>query len=365
MIPLYRPLIRKKEKDAVLKVFSSKKLSRGGEVEEFERSFSKYTGEKYAIAVNSGTSGLHILTRCFGWKEGDEIITTPFSYIASANAILFEKATPVFADINPRTLNIDPDEIEKKITPHTKGIVLVHALGLPADYKKIERIKKKYHLQILEDACEAVGRPSKKFPVSYLGEGTVYGFHENKQITTGGEGGIIVTDNPLLARKCRAMRDQGRSLDKHWLQKVTLGFNFRMTEMQAAFGSAQLKDAHDILRERALLAKKYSSLLQNINGITTPQQLCNANRSWFVYFIKTKDARARERVRLSLKRAGIASSTNYFPPIYAFPQHAPYRRGTFPHTEDAARTLLVLPFFNGLSDAEIKRNVHVIKKAFA
>lgn len=241
-IPLYKPYVSNREIGAVLRVLKSKKLSRGQEVENFEREFAIYTNKKYAIAVNSGTSGLHLLVRAMGWKNGDEVITTPFSYIASSNALLFENVKPVFVDIDINTLNIDPKKIEEKINNKTIGMLLVDILGLPVDEDKLLKIKNKYKLQVIEDSCEALGRPDDDFTVGNLADATVYGFHENKQLTTAGEGGMIVTDNVEITQKCMAMRDQGRSLKKDWINNVILGFNFRMTEIQSAFGREQLKN---------------------------------------------------------------------------------------------------------------------------
>lgn len=364
-IPLYRPRIGEKEKRAVLRVLASKKLSRGEEVETFEREFARYVGRKYAIAVNSGTSGLHLLVRCLGWKSGDEIITTPFSYIASSNVILLENAKPVFVDIDERTFNIDPRKIEEKINPKTKGILLVHILGLPVDYEAIRRISNKYKLPIIEDACEALGRPAKNFPVSRLGVATVYGFHENKQLTSGGEGGMIVTDDLRVARKCRSLRDQGRSLDKDWLRKVILGFNFRMTEVQAAFGRAQLDTIRSTLAERERIAKKYSDLLRGLDGLVTPADLTVSKRSWFLYFILLKDSKTREKIQKALRQFGVESSTNYFPPIYKFPAYKPYWKGKYPITERISRGLLALPMFSGMQEKEIRHIVRIIRKTLA
>jgi len=364
-VPLYKPRIGYGEKSAISRVLSSGKLSRGKEVEAFEKHFAKFVGKKYAIAVNSGTSGLHLLVRCLGWKKGDEIITTPFSYIASSNVILLEGATPIFVDIDPKTLNIDPEKIEGEITNKTKGMLLVHALGLPVDYEKIKRIKEKYHIQVIEDACEAVGKPSDKFIVSKLGVATVYGFHENKQITSAGEGGMIVTDDFALAQKCRSMRDQGRSLERDWMKMVILGFNFRMTEIQAAFGDVQLRDAETLLRERDSVARKYSSLLRGIDGLILPTETVNCHRSWFVYFVMARNRIVRDRIQKALQKSGIASSSNYFPPIYRFPAYKRFRREKFPNTERASKTLLALPIFYGMTDKEIHRVVSVIKHALS
>ncbi len=359
-IPLYKPYIRKEETNAVLRVLKSAKLSHGKEIESFEKEFSKYTKKKYAIAVNSGTSGLHLLVRALDWKSGDEIITTPFSYIASSNVLLLEKATPVFVDIDSQTLNIDCSKIEEKITSRTKGILLVHVLGLPVNYNAIKRIRDKYNLQIIEDACEAIGRPTNEFPVTRIGEATVYGFHENKQLTSGGEGGMIVTDDPVIVQKCWSMRDQGRSVKKDWINDVVLGFNFRMTEMQAAFGRAQLKKIEKMLKRRNKIAAAYFSLFKNIDGISIPQ-INSETRSWFFYFVLFNDPRLRDKTHKVLLKAGIESNINYFPPIYNFPIYKKYRKGGYKNTDWVAKRLLALPTFYTMENSEIKQVVSIIK----
>ncbi len=360
-IPLYKPYISKNEEDAISNVLKSGKLSRGEEVEAFEKEFATYVGKKYAVAVNSGTSGLHLAVRAMGWEKGLEIITTPFSYIASANALLFEGITPVFVDIDKNSLNIDVDIIEKKITSKTKGMLLVDILGLPNSYQELKKISEKYNLQIIEDACEAIGRPTEDFPVAKLGEVTIYGFHENKQITTGGEGGMIVTDNKDVAQKCWSMRDQGRSLAKEWMQNVILGFNFRMTELQAAFGREQLKISDKMLARREEIAKRYSAGLSGIRGLITPDELTGQKRSWFLYFTLLDSAETRRKVSKALNIAGIGSSTNYFPPIYNFPMYEGCIKDCNV-ADDVSERLLALPMFYEMTDEEVDQVVLVIEK---
>ena len=359
-IPLYKPYISNNEVSAVSRVFKSGKLSRGVEIELFEKEFASYVGKKYAIAVNSGTSGLHILVRTLGWEKGDEVITTPFSYVASANALLFEGVTPIFVDIDSQTLNIDANKIEEKITSKTKGMLLVHILGLSVNYQEIKQLKDNYNLQVIEDACEAIGKPNDNFTVTKLGEATVYGFHENKQLTTGGEGGMIVTDDPVIAQKCWAMRDQGRSLKKDWMKYVILGFNFRMTEMQAAFGREQLKIIDKMLTRREEIAQEYSNLLNNVRGVVTPDQMTKDKRSWFVYFILLENNDARDRVYKALLDNGIASSTNYFPPIYNFPMYADYSKGC-EITDKIFERILALPMFYEMTNDEVEQVSRIIK----
>ncbi len=363
MVPLYKPHIGKKEIEAVLRVLKSRKLTRGQEVLKFEREFAAYTKQKYAVAVNSGTSGLHLAVRALGWKNGDEVITTPFSFISSSNALLFEGVKPVFVDIDPLTLNIDVNKIEEKITKRTRGILLVHIFGLPVDSDSIKRLKKKYNLQIIEDACEAIGRPDDIFNVTKLGDLSIYSFHENKQLTTGGEGGMVTTNDPLLAQKCRSMRELGWSAKKDWLNNVILGFNFRMTEMQAAFGRVQLESLDRILKKGEATARKYSRLLEGVNGITTPNRLSRGKRSWFTYFILFAEPAQRSLAQQTLAKAGIGFSANYFPPIYKFPMYKNCLTRGCQNTEYISKRLLTLPLFYEIKDSQIRQVVNEIKES--
>lgn len=362
-IPLFQPHFGENELAAVSRVLESKKFSRGAETENFEQEFAKYVGKEYAVSLNSGTSGLHVLVRAFGWQEGDEVITTPFSYIASSNSLLFEKVTPVFVDIDPNTLNIDVSKIEEKISPRTKGILVVDILGLPVNPTPIRALAKKYNLKVIEDACEAVGRSSLEFPVGNSGDASVYGFHENKQLTTLGEGGMIATNDAELAARCRAMRDQGRSNSKNWIENVTLGFNFRMTEIQAAFGRAQLACMDDHLLRREEIAKEYSRLLSDMPTLKTPQELCAQLRSWFVYFVVLENEDVRRRIHEHLRLQGVQTSTIYFPPIYNFPMYRGLKNGLFPNTEKISKTLLVLPTYYTLSKEQIEYISNEIRQA--
>jgi len=358
-IPFYKPFIGKEETNAVVRVLRTGKLTRGEEPDNFEKEFSKYMRKKYAVAVNSGTSGLHLLVRALGWKKGDEIITTPFSYIASSNAIIYENATPVFVDIDPQTLNIDCGRIEEKITSKTKGILLVHILGLPVNRDAVMRIKEKYNLQIIEDSCETIGKPSDKFPVAKIGEAAVFSFHENKPLTTAGEGGMIVTDDPVIAKKCRSMRDQGRSAEKDWLNNVILGFNYRMTDAQAAFGREQLKRMEMILKRRAEIAEKYYLLFKDVDGINAPQ--AQSGRNWLFYFVIFNNVGLRDASYKALSSAGIESSFNYFPPIYNFPAYRKYKKDNCANADLISGKLLALPTFHEIRDSQIEEVANVIK----
>ncbi len=359
-IPLYKPEIGKHEKNAVMKVMKSGFLSKGLEIQKFETEFASYVNKKYAIAVSSGTSGLHLAVRAFGWKAGDEIITTPFSYIASSNALLYEGIKPIFVDIDPKTLNIDINELEKKITSKTKGVLLVHIFGLPSEKQKFLKLIKKYKLQVIEDSCEAIGRPTKSFPVGTYGDISVYGFFENKQMTSGGEGGMIVTNHKNIFDLCKSMRDQGRAPKKeNWIDNVILGFNYRMTEMQAAFGRVQLAKLDRMLRKREKLSKLYNTLLQNTD-LETPH-LSYFSRSWFVYYVIFKDKSIRHKIKKILDKENIKNSDSYFPPIPHFPLYR-YDTSRYPISESISERLLALPLFTLLSEKSVRHVCKILLK---
>jgi len=363
-IPLYKPYIRKEEKTAVLRALNSGVLSRGKEIDGFEKSFAKLVGKKYAVAVNSGTSALHLLVRYNKWTIGDEVITSPFSFISSSNVLLYEKVKPVFVDIDPNTLNIDPVNLESKINKKTKGILLVDIFGLPAFDKKYIELKKKYNLSIVEDSCETLGVSHKHFKVGSIGETVAYGFFSNKQITTGGEGGIVTTDNKKIVDFCRSARDQGRSNKKDWLKHIILGYNYRMTEMQAAMGREQLKRFNYFTKERNKIANKYNTLLSGIPDIKVPVGFRDKKRSWFVYFLLFKDKKTRDNVNHQLAMAGIETQ-KYFPSIHLFPEfrNLGYKKGDFPVAEFISNTILILPFYVGLVDSDIEKITKIIKQS--
>jgi perosamine synthetase len=351
-IPLYRPYVNEEMVRAVTAVLCSRKLSRGESVIQFESEFATYVGKKHAVALNSGTSALMVAVGVLGWKEGDEIITTPYSFIASSNCLLVHGVKPVFVDIDPTTLNIDPSKIEEKIGPRTKGILIVDIFGLSIDVDCLRDIAKRHDLLVLEDACEALGRHSEIFAAGKIGDIVAYGFHENKQLTTGGEGGMLVTDDDQLAEKSRAMRDQGRSNHANWIENVTLGFNFRMTEMQAAFGSAQLHVLDEMLARRKKIADQYSLLFSKVDGVATPAQITGSERSWFIYFVLLENTEMRKAVRDALTQSGIGSSENYFPPIYRFPMYSDYKENC-PAADFISDRLLALPLFYEMTDEEV------------
>mgnify|MGYP001367764386 CR=1 FL=1 len=362
-IPLAAPDITQREKELVLDVLNSGILGLGPKVQIFEKNFADYLGTKYAVACNSGTSGLHMLVHALGIRDGDEVITTPFSFIASSNCLLFERAKPVFVDIDERTYNLDVTQIESKITERTKAILPVHVFGQSADMTEINRLAKKYDLHVIEDACEAIGADWLGQKAGTFGDAGVFAFYPNKQLTTG-EGGIIVTDNEELAQTCRSLRNQGRDEERHWLSHVRLGWNYRMDEMSAALGIAQLERVDELLTRRRNIARLYMEKLKGVPGITLPYVDPRAEMSWFVFVIRFDDQLMRDRVMQQLIRQGIGCRP-YFSPIHLQPfykEQFGYRAGDFPVTEYVAKGTLAIPFFNQLEEEQLGEVVATIRK---
>lgn len=366
-IPLSAPDITEKEIEAVTEVLRSLRLSLGPKLVEFERNFAEYIGAKHAVAVNSGTSGLHLCVRALDLKNGDEIITTPFSFIASANVLLYENCVPVFVDIDRETLNIDAGKIEASITEKTRAIMVVHVFGRPSPMEKIREIADKYDLKITEDACEAVGAEYENLRVGNLGDCGVFAFYPNKQITTG-EGGMVITDDEQIAQKCRILRNQGRDPELDWFDHAALGFNYRLSDINCALGIEQLKRIDEILDERETVARKYHERLkQNPHLITLDIEFPNGRISWFVYVIRlnenfTKDQ--RDFVVNEMQKSGIGCG-RYFAPIHLQPLYVEkfgYKTGDFPMAESAAERVIALPFFNKISDAQIDEVCEMLEK---
>lgn len=357
-IPLARPDITEREIEAVCSVLRTFRLSLGPKLEEFEGKIAEYAGVRRAIAVNSGTSALHLIIRALGIKDGDEVITTAFSFIASANCILFEGARPVFVDIDPQTLNIDPDGIEEKITKRTKAILAVDVFGQPADWDRLQRIADDYGLKLIEDSAEALGAECKGRRAGSFGDMGVFAFYPNKQITTG-EGGIILTDNEEMAKLCRSMRNQGRGEGSEWLHHERLGYNYRLSEINCALGIVQLERIEEILAKRDRVAQAYNRRLKKLEGVEIPYISPRTTRmSWFVYVVRLSDEYSgedRDRVLQELRRRGIGCR-NYFSPIHLQPFYREmfgYKEGDFPITERVAKATVALPFYGDLEEEKI------------
>lgn len=358
-IPLSRPDITEHEIAAVTAVLRTPHLSLGPRLPAFEQCVAARVGTRYAVAVNSGTSALHLCVRALGIGPGDEVITTPFSFVASANCVLFEGARPVFVDIDPVTLNIDPARIAAAITPRTKAILPVHVFGLPAAMDKILALTQQHNVAILEDACEALGAIYHGTHVGALGDCGTFGFYPNKQITTG-EGGVLVTNREDIAKLATSMRNQGRDDGMGWLSHARLGYNYRLSDINCALGIAQMERLDEILAARARVAAWYDELLaEHAPEIVRP---CapppGSTRSWFVYAVQLPPGsteQQRNALIQHLRARGIGCN-HYFPCIHLQPfyrEQFGYAPGDFPVTEDISARSLALPFYNRLSRDDI------------
>jgi perosamine synthetase len=358
-IPLSAPDITEADIQAVVSVLRTPRLSIGPKMEEFERSIADLVGVPHGIAVSSGTAGLHLCLRALGVTEGDEVIVPSFTFIAAGNAILYERAKPVFVDIEPFTLNIDPGKLERSITPKTRAIIVVHTFGHPADMDPILDIARKHHLPVIEDACEAIGARYGARAVGGIGDFGVFGFYPNKPITTG-EGGMVVTRDSRMAETIRALRNQGRMESDGWLDHRLLGYNYRLSELNCALGLEQMKRIDDILDRREALAVQYSEELQSLPEVTTP--LTNAGRAcWFVYVVRLEN---RDEILRKLTEQGIGCA-RYFAPLHLQPLFAPYTnpREDLEITEQVARQTLALPFFNRLTTEQIHEVCCALREA--
>lgn len=349
MIPLSRPDIGEEEIRLVNEVLRTDWLSMGPKVGEFEKNFADYIGTEYAIAVNSGTSGLHLCMKSIGINKGDEVITAPFSFIASSNSIIFENGKPVFVDIDPHTLNIDPEKIEEAITRNTRAILPVHVFGQPCKMDAIMDIAEDNNLSVIEDACEAVGAEYNGRKAGTFGDASVFAFYPNKQMTTG-EGGMIVTDNKDIAQSCISMRNQGRSEKGEWLDHIRIGYNYRLDEMSCALGIGQLKRINELLEKRSRVANEYSKQLSGIEGVKTQYLDPGVKMSWFVYVVQVGEYIDRNKVMIYLKEHGV-SCRPYFTPIHLQPFYKEmfgYDEGDFPICEKVCNSTIALPFYGNM-----------------
>lgn len=347
--------------DAVLQVMRSGRLTMGGQTEEFEHLIAEFCGVRHGIAVNSGTSGLHLLTVAAGLQPMDEVITTPFSFVASANCILYTGAIPVFVDIEPETYCINPDLIEAAITNRTKAILAVDVFGHPAEWQRISEIAAKRDLWLIADACESLGARYRNRRVGGFGNASVFAFFPNKQITTA-EGGMIVTDDADVADVCRSLRNQGRDKGGAWLNHVRLGYNYRMDELSAALGGSQIRRINEIMQERKAVADTYNALLADEPLVKTPRQKHDIEVSYFVYVIELQGELTRDEVMRRLDERGIPSR-GYFAPIHKQAYILRYLRSkpVCPVTEHVAQRTLALPFHNKMKTAEIEFVVSELK----
>jgi perosamine synthetase len=358
MIALSSPDITDAEVELVEQVLRSGRLSCGPVLETFEREFAAYFGAGHAIAMSSGTAALHVAMIAANVRDGDVVITTPFSFVASANSILFERGTPLFVDIDPVTLNIDAaaavDAIEHH--PHARAILPVHVFGRPVEMEPIVTAARRHGMAVIEDACEAIGASADGVFAGRHGDAAAFGFYPNKQMTTG-EGGVLLTDRDDWAQLARSLRNQGRSDDGSWLQHDRLGYNYRLSDLAAAVGLAQLRRLDELLEKRAAVAARYDALLAKIDGVTPLAAPRPGMRlSWFVYVVRFAPGIDRDRVAARLAARGIPTRP-YFPAIHLQPlyrQRFGFRPGMFPHAEAAAASTLALPFHGKLSAEDVE-----------
>jgi perosamine synthetase len=366
-IYLSRPDITDKEIEAVVDVLRTPNLSLGPKLVEFEQAFAKYIGRKRAITVNSGTSGLFLCMLALGIKPDDEVITTPFTFIASANPIMMAGAKPVFVDIEPENLNINPAQIESAITENTRAILPVEIFGNPAGFEKICEIAEKFNLPIIEDSCEALGSTLNGKKTGTFGKMSVFGFYPNKQITTG-EGGIILTDDDILADLCVSLRNQGRDNAGGWLSHQRLGYNFRLSDINCALGIVQLARIEQIKAKRKQVAKWYQEILSDDDRLIVPADSDGCDISWFVFVIRLIDdftLEERDQILEKITSKGIQVS-NYFPPVHLMPfmvEKFGYKKGDFPVAEKVSESTIALPFYNDLKKDEIATVCKVLKEA--
>src|SRR5664280_2746244 len=369
-VPLSSQWIDASDESAVLEVLRSDHLSLGPRLPEFEEGLAHVAGVVHGVAVNSGTSALHLVVRALGLKEGDEVITTPFSFIASSNCLLFERVKPVFVDIRPDTYNIDPARIVAAITKRTKAILPVDAFGQPAELDASEGIAREHNLQRIECSCESLGSEWKGRRCGSWGAAGAFAFYPNKQITTG-EGGCVVTQSDEIAALCRSMRNQGRGETGEWLGHERLGYNYRISDISCALGTSQLRRLDNIIKFRAQVAERYNALLKDVPEAITQTILPDVTRmSWFVYVIRLADQFTqadRDWLIGWLADHGIQSRP-YFTPIHLQPfyvQEFGYKPGDFPITEHVSARTIALPFFTRITPKQQRYNIASLKDGLA
>jgi len=364
-ISLSAPDIQAGDVELVARVLRSNRLSIGPFVKELEHDFADYIGTKHAVAVTNGTSGLHLCMRAAGIVEGDEVITTPFSFVASANCILYERATPVFVDIDEASLNLDPALVARAVTGRTRAMLPVHVFGQPCAMDELQAVCRDRNLVLVEDACEAVGAEYKGRKVGTFGKAAVFSFYPNKAMTLG-EGAVVATDDPHWAELMQSLRNQGRSDGGTGYSSDRLGYNYRLDEMSAALGVAQLKRLDRLLAQRQAVAARYSDLLRRVPGVTVKDAVSSTTRmSWFVFVIHLDPHIDRDRVIEQLEARGIPSRV-YFAPIHLEPYYRErfgFKPGDFPVAERVAASILALPFHTNLSDAEMDEVVAALQSA--
>jgi perosamine synthetase len=364
-VPLSRPYVDERDEELVLEVLRSGRLSLGPTIERFEELLAERVGAPYAAAVSSGTAGLHMLCHIARVQPGDEVITSPVAFVATANCFIFEGGVPVFADVDPQTLNLDPAAVEAAITERTKGIVVVDMFGYPCELDDLRSIAEQHGLWLIDDSCEALGAEYKGRPIGSHGPSGAFGFYPNKQLTTG-EGGMVTTHSEEERDLLVSLRNQGRSYDSRWFHHPRLGFNYRITDIQAALGIGQLEKLDRMLELRSAVAARYTELLRGVDGVEAPlADDADHKRSWFVYVVKVEEGVDRDAVVQNLAAQGIEAGL-YVPAVHL----QPYMRETYgfaegmcPVAEDACSRTFALPFFPQLKAADQERVVDALRNA--
>jgi perosamine synthetase len=364
-IPLARPYLDEREEELVTEVLRSGRLSLGPTIERFEELLAERIGAPYVAAVSSGTAGLHLLARSAGVGPGDQAITSPISFASSANCFIFEGAEPVFADVDRRTLNLDPDALEAAITERTKAVVAVDMFGYPCELDEIRSICERHGLALIEDAAEALAAEYKGAPIGSHGPSGVFGFYPNKQLATG-EGGVVFTHSEEEWQLVRSLRNQGRDYEGGaWFHHVRLGFNYRWTDVQAAIGIGQLEKLDRLLALRSAVAERYGRLLEGVEVDPLCGDDADHRRSWFVYVVVLPRGAERSRVMEELRTQGIGTA-DYVPCVHLQPymrEAYGFSEGTCPVAEDVASRTLALPFFPHLEAEDQERVVEALRAA--
>lgn len=385
-VPMSSPDLTDAERQAVLGVLQTPRLSMGPELDAFESELVRRLGAGYAIGVSSGTSGLHLAVRAAGVSDGDLVITTPFSFVASANVILYERAIPIFVDVDPATGNMDPDLVSQAAADLVAGeaaarrwlprrgaskaeapraILAVDVFGQPAEYDRLRKVGEGGGPALIEDSCEALGAAYHGRPAGRLGDVAVFGFYPNKQITTG-EGGAVVTDRQDWAERIRAMANQGRAPGDTWLEHTYLGFNYRLDELSAALGRVQLQRLDELMTKRERAAQWYERRLAGMPGVEAPRTSpSTTRRSWFVYVVRLDPAIDRRSLAIRLEEAGIPTRP-YFAPIHLqkyFREAFDYREGDLPVAEDLGRRSLALPFSSVMTEEQVETVCQALREA--